>query len=113
MQKLGFMLACKGTGDDLGGMKMRKRVDLDGMVLPKERLFDEEFPVTVDAVRRDVRMLSWCVSVARYVESFLLVADDMSVEVPLVLQAVIAFLDVIGAMSLRKSQSPPFFRWSP
>jgi len=111
MRKLGFRLAHRGTGDDLGVMKrVWKRVD--GVMLPRGKLFDEEFPVIADAVRREVRMLGWCVGVAGSVEVLSLPADDMNVEgeVPLVLQAVMAFLNAVEAMSLRKSWVSPLFR---
>ena len=103
VRKLGFRLAHKSTDDDLEVMKkVWKRVD--DTVLPRGRLFDEEFPVMADAVRREVRMLGWCVGVAGSMGSLLLPADDMNVEgkVPLVLQAVLAFLDAVEEMSLRK-----------
>ena len=105
VRKLGFRLAHKGTDDGLGVMKrVWKRVD--EVVLPRGKLFDEEFPVMADAVRREVRMFGWCVGVAGGVEPSLSPAEDMNVEgeVPLVLQAVMAFLDAVEGMSLRKSR---------
>ena len=110
VRKLLFRLAYKGTGGDLEVMKkVWKRVD--EVVLPRGKLFDEKFPVMADAIRREVRMLGWCVGVGASVETLTLPEDDMNVEgeVPLVLQAVMAFLDAVEAMPLCKYQISPIF----